>query len=96
MNDHADRLNTWHLQLAIVADAIEHVLTDVDASHGLSAMAYVLKERLQELVENCPFPEAAQARIMPAPDLDLDDIDDGLPADLDGVPAELLTGDRDD
>lgn len=96
MNDHAERLNTWHLELAIVADAIEHVLTDIDGLHGLSAMAYVLKERLQELVENCPFPEAGQTRIMPVSDLDPDDFDSSLSDDFDGVPAELLTGGRDD
>ncbi|MFP5403618.1 MAG: hypothetical protein ACLGG2_02895 [Gammaproteobacteria bacterium] len=93
---HADRLNAWHLELAILADAIGHVLTGIEEPEGLSATAYVLRARLADLVESCPFPDAAPARIVPAPDLDPDDIDDGLPADLDGVPAELLMGGRDD
>lgn len=96
MSDHVERLNTWHLELGIVADAIDHFLTDVAGSNGLCATAYVLRNRLGELVDSCPFPESTPARITPAPDLDLSDIDDGLPADLDGVPAELLTGVDDD
>jgi len=96
MSDHAERLNTWHLELAILADAIGHTLTGIEEPEGLSATAYVLNNRLHELVESCPFPASSPARIMPSPDIDLDDIDDGLTADLDGVPAELLTGGRDD
>ena len=59
MSDHAERLNTWHLQLSIVADAIEHVLREVEDPPGLSATADVLQKRLHDLVESCPFPEAA-------------------------------------
>ncbi|MEW6119711.1 MAG: hypothetical protein AB1593_06455 [Pseudomonadota bacterium] len=93
MTDHADRLNTWHLELAIVADAIGHVLQGIEEPEGLSATAYVLRSRLVDLVDSCPFP--GQGRIRPADDLDLDDIDDGLAADLDGVPADLLEGHAD-
>lgn len=97
MTDHAERLNTWHLELAILADAIGHVLQGIEEPEGLSATAYVLHSRLDELVESCPFPVSQCGRIAPAPDdLDLSDIDLGLPADFDGVPAELLTGGRDD
>ena len=59
MTDDFERLNTWHLDLAIVADAIDHVLSCIEEPHGLSATAYVLKNRLVQLVEDCPFPEAA-------------------------------------
>ncbi len=91
MSDHAERLNTWHLDLAILADAIEHVLTGIEEPQGLSATAHVLKNRLQELVESCPFP--GQGRICPVDDdFDLDDFDGSLPADAHGVPDELLTG----
>jgi hypothetical protein len=88
MSDHAERLNTWHLELAILADAIGHTLQGIEEPEGLSATAYVLRTRLAELVEGCPFP--GQSRIRPADDIDLADIDDGLAADLDGIPAELL------
>lgn len=57
MSDHAERLNAWHLDLAITADAIDHVLAGIENPTGLSATAHVLKTRLIELVESCPFPE---------------------------------------
>ena len=59
MTDAFERLNAWHLELSIVADAIDHVLREVEDPPGLSATAHVLKKRLHDLVENCPFPEAA-------------------------------------
>ncbi|MBN8764536.1 MAG: hypothetical protein BGP20_00895 [Thiobacillus sp. 63-78] len=59
MTDHADRLSTWHLELSIVADAIFHVLQDIEEPEGASAVAWVLRSRLADLVESCPFPEAA-------------------------------------
>lgn len=95
MSDHAERLNTWHLELAILADAIGHTLQGIEEPEGLSATAYVLRTRLDEMVESCPFP--GQGRIRPVdPDFDLSDFDGSLPADTVGVPAELLTGGRDD
>lgn len=95
MNAHWEQLNTWHLELAILADAIGHVLTGIEEPEGLSATAYVLRTRLADLVAACPFPERAK-RIVPDLDFDLDDFDGSLPADTAGVPAELLTGGRDD
>lgn len=61
MSDHAERLNTWHLELAILADAIGHVLQGIEDPEGLSATAYVLRARLDALVESCPFPEEVPA-----------------------------------
>jgi hypothetical protein len=61
MNDHTERLNAWHLDLAILTDAIDHVLTSIEEPQGLSATAYVLKNRLSELVEACPFPDQEAA-----------------------------------
>lgn len=96
MTDHADRLNTWHLELSILADAIGHVLQGIEEPEGLSATAYVLRTRFAELVASCPFPGPVPSRITPAPDFDLGDFDECLPLDTDGMPAELLTGGRDD
>jgi hypothetical protein len=61
MIDHWDRLNTWHLELAIVADAIRHALQAIEEPEGLSATAYVLHNRLTELVASCPFPDQGVA-----------------------------------
>ena len=97
MNDHAERLNIWHLDLAILADAIGHVLQDIEEPEGLSAVAHVLKNQLAGMVESCPFPDSDFFKTAPAAAYDLDfDFDGSLPADADGVPAELLTGGRDD
>lgn len=59
MTDQWEALNTWHLDLAILADALGHVLQGIEEPEGLSATAYVLRRRLDELVASCPFPEAA-------------------------------------
>jgi hypothetical protein len=59
MSQHWEDLNTWHLELAILADAIEHVLAGIEEPFGLSATAHVLKNRLLDLVESCPFPKVA-------------------------------------
>lgn len=61
MTEHAERLNTWHLELAILADAIAHVMGGIEDPEGLSATAHVLKHRLHELVESCPFPDEGVA-----------------------------------
>lgn len=57
MSDHWEALNAWHLELAILADAIGHVLQGIEEPEGLSANAYVLRTRLDALVAACPFPE---------------------------------------
>ncbi|TXH76797.1 hypothetical protein [Thiobacillus sp.] len=61
MSEDCDRLNTWHLELAILADAIGHVLQGIEEPEGLSATAYVLRSRLDALVASCPFPEEVPA-----------------------------------
>lgn len=72
MADHWQRLNTWHLQLSILADALDHVLREVEDPPGLSATADVLKKRLFELVDSCPFPD----RLAPAALTDGGSLDD--------------------
>lgn len=91
MNAQFERLNAWHLQLAIVADSIEHLLIEIEEPEGLSATVHIVKLRLRELVDSCPFPDPD-----PVSDFDLDDFDGALPVDDAGVPAELLTGGRHD
>ena len=102
MSEHAERLNTWHLELAILADAIGHTLQGIEEPEGLSATAYVLRTRLDQMVESCPFPGQGRIccdshMIRPVdPEFDLADFDGSLPVDAEGVPAELLTGGRHD
>lgn len=98
MTDHHSRLNAWHLDLAITADAINHTLAEIEEPEGLSATAYVLKNHLIELVESCPFPEMTMLATPPDQALDYDDLSDNFTDDFTGVPVELLsrTGGRDD
>lgn len=92
MTDHWEALNTWHADLGILADAIGHVLTEIEDPVGLSATAYVLRTKLYELVESCPFPDRPLGRIAPVADFDPEDFDYALPVDTAGVPSELLEG----
>lgn len=62
MSPHWEHLNAWHLDLAILADAIDHALGGIEDPPGLSATAHVLKTRLAELVESCPFPDRGGLR----------------------------------
>lgn len=57
MTDDWDRLNAWHFELAILADAIAHALQGIEEPEGQSATAYVLRRKLAEMVASCPFPE---------------------------------------
>ena len=75
MSSHLERLNAWHLDLAITADALEHVLMAIEEPVGLSATAYILRLRLADLVESCPFSASTPAASMPEQDFDPSDFD---------------------
>ena len=69
LKSHADQLNLWHLELAIVDQAISRVFLDLsDFDEELGAMGHVLGLRLHALVESCPFP-AANIQALCEPDL---------------------------
>lgn len=52
-----EKLNAWHLDLAIVQKGMEHVLIAADIQdEGVDCVASVLRDRLSYLVESCPFP----------------------------------------
>jgi hypothetical protein len=55
------QLNEWHLELAIVQKGLNLVLNSqqLEDDEELSSVGYVLKHRLHDLVESCPFPMAA-------------------------------------
>ena len=67
---YSDQLNTWHLELAIVQEAISRVISDLsDYDDALAATGHVLKLRLLALVESCPFPPCESHLPEPVPDL---------------------------
>ena len=63
MTDRED-LNTWHLELSIVADAIGHVLHEHRGTRrACPPRPTCCSSRLDELVESCPFPAREPAMI---------------------------------
>lgn len=50
------KLNSWHLELAILQSAIDRLSIDLceDEKHG--STLHVLSFRFHQLVEECPFP----------------------------------------
>lgn len=63
-DSYATRLDAWHLELGILADSLDYVLGGLDGPDGLQATAYVLKARLRELLEACPFPAGEVAEFV--------------------------------
>ena len=53
--DYHRELNDWHIELAIVEKALCRVLWEIE-NEEFGAMGHVLKNRLHDLVETCPFP----------------------------------------
>ncbi|HEX8980978.1 MAG TPA: hypothetical protein VF811_14820 [Parasulfuritortus sp.] len=61
--EYIDRLNRWHLDLAILQSAFAHLvstLIDFDLAEGPDSIARVLSDRLDQLVQSCPFPSSGQ------------------------------------
>ena len=55
--DYHRKLNEWHLELSIVEQALGRVLYAIE-DEEFGAIGHVLKGRLHELVETCPFPRS--------------------------------------
>lgn len=60
MNRHFDRLNAWHLELGILADSLDGLLYEIDGPDWVSATGHILKARLRELLDSCPFPASGE------------------------------------
>ena len=70
---YTDRLNAWHLELAIVQEAAAKLFRDIaDHDDELASIGHVLSLRLLALVESCPFPPAAIDHEFPDPEKDLE------------------------
>jgi hypothetical protein len=68
---YTDRLNVWHLELAIVQEAAAKLFRDIaDHDEELAATGHVLGLRLLALVECCPFPPQLPPDDIPVLDLD--------------------------
>ena len=57
---YSDRLNVWHLELAIAQQASAKLFSQLaDLDDDLASIGHVLSLRLLALVESCPFPPVA-------------------------------------
>lgn len=57
-------LDDWHSELSMVHKGLNRVLSELgtdqhskEAEDEISSIGYILVNRLQDLVETCPFPE---------------------------------------
>lgn len=50
------QLNDWHLELSMLRDLLDHILTSVDGPEWLTSGAHISSDRLAHLVESFPFP----------------------------------------
>lgn len=56
---HVESLNTWHLELAIAVGALKCFSLSNQTSNldeHYSDLIYILQQKLDFLVESCPFP----------------------------------------
>ena len=64
------QLNEWHLELAMLRDLVDHILTELEGPDWMTSSAHIAQVRFNHLVESIPFPpdvpqKAAAARILP-------------------------------
>lgn len=60
-NYHADpyvrQLNDWHLELSMLRDLVDHILTEAEGPDWITSAAHIAQERFSHLVETLPFPD---------------------------------------
>lgn len=54
--DYDRQFNDWHLELAMLRDMVNHLLSEVDGPDWLTSSAHIAQDRFSHLVETCPFP----------------------------------------
>ena len=51
------QLNEWHLELAMLRDLVDHILTEIEGPGWMTSSAHIAQDRFAHLVETCPFPD---------------------------------------
>lgn len=51
------RLNEWHLELAMLRDLVDHILTEIEGPDWMTSSAHIAQDRFAHLVETFPFPD---------------------------------------
>lgn len=50
------QLNEWHLEVAILRDLVNHILSEIDGPEWICSAAHLAQHRFTQLVESFPFP----------------------------------------
>lgn len=51
------QLNDWHLELAMLRDLVDHILTEVDGPDWMTSSAHIVQARFAHLLDSFPFPD---------------------------------------
>lgn len=54
------QINEYQLELAMLRDAVEHILGELDGPEWMTSTAHILQGRFSHLVESFPFPSPEQ------------------------------------
>lgn len=54
------QLNEWHLELAMLRDLVNELLSQMDGDEWMKSAGHIAGSRFSHLVESCPFPGAFQ------------------------------------
>ena len=52
-------INDYHLELAMLSDAVSHLLSEIDGPEWMTSSAHIFQARFAHLVETFPFPPQA-------------------------------------
>lgn len=51
---YAQKLDAWHLELAILRNLVDHILSELDGPDWMTSSAHIARDRFAHLVETFP------------------------------------------
>lgn len=57
------QLNAWHLELVMLRDLVDHILTEVEGPDWMTSSAHIAQDRFSYLVESFPFPDQSHLEV---------------------------------
>lgn len=57
------QLNEWHLELAMLRDLVDHILTEIEGPGWMTSSAHIARDRFVHLVETFPFPDQSHLEV---------------------------------
>lgn len=58
--DYRRQLDDWHIKLATVSEVLAFFVKHVELDDDHASVLVLLRDRLEDLVESCPFPPFGQ------------------------------------